>query len=558
MNPIVNSVAITFCFFLSIYSLTAQSKNWYEEDRTSEKPYSLNLNKVYTDIINDKVGTPVVVAVIDSGVDIEHEDLEDVIWVNYDEIPNNGIDDDNNGYIDDIHGWNFLGGKDGSQVGAETFEMVRIYRDLKKKYNDRDPNTLTKKELEEYNLFNEYGKKIESEVAAATKLYSQFESESQVLTPSIALLEKLSQQQELGTDLIDSLSSLGERTELIAANILNYFDKERDQIPNIDIIKSEILSPIQEAMTHYGNQINYHYNPDYDSRSTIVGDNINDVHERYYGNNMVEGPDAMHGTHVSGIIAAERDNTLGINGISNNTRIMVLRAVPDGDERDKDVANAIKYAVENGASIINMSFGKGQSPNKQVVDDAVRYAEKHDVLMVHAAGNSGADLDVTKNYPNDHFEKPKGFLFWKKKKAKNWISIGASGPSSKEDMVASFSNYGKNDVDVFAPGVMMYSSVPNNRYQISQGTSMAAPVITGVAALIRSYYPTLTAEQVRDVLIESTTPIETLVTKPGTSELVPFSSLSQSGGIIDVAGALTLAAKTKGKKKIKKSIKERA
>jgi len=180
-------------------------------------------------------------------------------------------------------------------------------------------------------------------------------------------------------------------------------------------------------MHYFGSKFKYGWNPDYDPRH-IVGDNYDDVNERYYGNNLVEGPDAMHGTHVSGIIAASRNNDLGINGIADNAQIMVLRAVPDGDERDKDVANSIRYAVDNGASIINMSFGKGASPQKQVVDDAIRYAEKNDVLIVHAAGNAGSNLSTSENYPNDYFKKPKGFLFFRKKQPKNYISIGASGP----------------------------------------------------------------------------------------------------------------------------------
>ncbi|MFT6810122.1 MAG: cell wall-associated protease [Saprospiraceae bacterium] len=553
MKSLFSSLLLITAFLLLCTFSFGQSKNWYDEKRTSDKPYSINTDEVYGNFLKGKKGQQVVVAVIDSGVDIEHEDLDDVIWTNFNEIPDNGIDDDKNGYIDDIHGWNFIGGKDGSQVGSETLEMTRIYGQLREKYKDRDSSTLSKKELEEYKLFKEYGKQVDKQYKSAKEQYEQFENEVVILEPVVDYLDEISQYRAVDEELLDSLSEIEFRNPAIAANILNYFLTEIGEIPSIQDIRAQLIEPNVAAMDHYGPIWKYRYNPDYDSRKEIVGDDPNNVHERDYGNNSLEGPDAMHGTHVSGIIAAERNNDIGINGISNNTRIMVLRAVPDGDERDKDVANAIRYAVENGASIINMSFGKGQSPNKQAVDDAVRYAEKHDVLMVHAAGNSGAQLEVSDNFPNDHFLKPKGFLFWKKKQPENWISVGASGPSKKEDMAASFSNYGSQDVDVFAPGVMMYSTVPDNAYEIAQGTSMAAPVISGVAALIRSYFPTLTAVQVKEVLVESTIPIETLVTKPGSSELVAFSTLSVSGGIIDIANAVALAARTKGKKKIKKA-----
>ena len=160
------------------------------------------------------------------------------------------------------------------------------------------------------------------------------------------------------------------------------------------------------------NKLDYAYNPDYDSRKLIVKDNYADSNERFYGNNDVEGPDALHGTHVAGIVGAVVGNEIGSDGIARNVKLMSVRAVPDGDERDKDVANAIRYAVDNGATIINMSFGKGYSWDKKAVDEAVKYAAKHDVLLVHAAGNSGQNNDKTDNFPNDFIGKH-GFIFKK-------------------------------------------------------------------------------------------------------------------------------------------------
>jgi len=318
-------------------------------------------------------------------------------------------------------------------------------------------------------------------------------------------------------------------------------------------VESLLLPPdLYDALNYFGNKFKYNYNVDFDPRD-IVGDNYYNFDDRSYGNNLVEGPDATHGTHVSGIIAAERNNDLGINGVSADARIMVLRAVPDGDERDKDVANAIRYAVDNGAQVINMSFGKGLSPEKSYVDDAVRYAEKNDVLLVHAAGNSSENIDVADNFPNDTYEKAKGFLFWKKKKPKAWISVGAITNSNDENIVATFSNYGDADVDLFAPGQNINSTTPDDTYQIQQGTSMAAPVVAGVAAILRSYYPKLTAVQVKEILLSTTTPLNAMVKQPGSEDLVNFSELSVSDGIVNAKAAFIKASQTKGKKKVKLS-----
>lgn len=306
---------------------------------------------------------------------------------------------------------------------------------------------------------------------------------------------------------------------------------------------------MQGAIDYFAGQAEYNYNPDLEVRS-IVGDNYADSYERYYGNNDVKGPDAFHGTHVAGIIGATRGNGIGIDGLADNVKIMGVRAVPDGDERDKDVANSIIYAVDNGASVINMSFGKGYSWDKKAVDKAVKYAQKHDVLLIHAAGNDGQNNDVTNNFPRAEYEK-RG-LFGPKK-AKNWIEVGALSWKDGEDMVARFSNYGKKNVDLFAPGVQIYSTAPDNEYKNASGTSMASPVVAGVAAVIRSYYPRLTAEQVKDVLMSTTVMTKDAKVKtPGTGELVPFSELCVSGGVVNAYEAAKKAATVKGKKKLKK------
>ena len=314
------------------------------------------------------------------------------------------------------------------------------------------------------------------------------------------------------------------------------------------LIKEDLNEQIQEGVDYYESKVKYQYNTDLDTRADIVKDDPNNSYERNYGNNDVKGPDAMHGTHVAGIIAAVRNNNLGMKGVADNVRIMAVRCVPDGDERDKDVANSIIYAVDNGAQVINMSFGKGYSWDKEAVDKAVKYAMKHDVLLVHAAGNDGKDNDgAHDNFPTAKFAKAGCF---QPKKAKNWIEVGALSWKKGEDAVASFSNYGQKNVDLFAPGVDIYSTTPDGKYKNLSGTSMASPVTAGVAAVIRSYFPELTAEQVKECLEKSAVKQDYKVKKPGSEEKVAFSTLSRTGGVVNVYEAVKLAGQMKGKKKI--------
>ncbi len=557
-----NKVFFSLSILLGLsYFISAQnsSPNWYHGLKTEETPFNISTDYIYENVVKGKQGQTVVVAVIDSGVDIEHEDLDDVIWNNTDEIPDNGIDDDNNGYVDDIHGWNFIGGPNGSQVDADTYEMTRLYAALRDRFkNVEDPSQLSKDDLKDYNQYVEWGKEIEKDIASAKRNYEEMSATVALFSEVLDHLEEFAGESGITASTVDSLVMEADRNSMIAANIVNALSAELGYIPQMSEVRAIILGDLLDSQDYFEAKFKYNYNPDFDPRD-IVGDDYDDLSDRYYGNNSVEGPDAMHGTHVAGIIAAERHNDIGINGVANNVKIMVLRAVPDGDERDKDVANAIRYAVDNGASVINMSFGKGHSPQKQYVDDAVRYAEKNDVLLVHASGNSGENIDTSANFPNDHYKKPKGFLFWKKKKPKNWISVGASSNIKSENMVASFSNFGKEDVDLFAPGEFMLSTTPDNSYEVQQGTSMAAPVVAGVAAMIRSYFPSLTAEQVKEVLVDSSTPLAIEVVEPGSDDkMVKFSELSVSGGIVDLKSAFIKAAVTKGKKKVKKTKQIRA
>ena len=548
MNKLV-LVASFLAFSIAIGAQPAP-KDWMHMSADKDNYQGVRTYELYKKLIKDRKGAPVVVAVLDSGVDFDHEDLKDVMWVNYGEIPEDGIDNDNNGYVDDIHGWNFIGGPNGN-INQDTYEVTRLYKKLKYKYEDADPNKLNRKQKKEYEKYLAYKEAVMDKQKKAKAGLERMEATTEKINNTLAAVEKLIGAENIDAAKVESLDPSENADLAIAKNILNNFLKqaEEGETLNLHEVKEELMNDIQKGKDYYQGQLDYAYNPDFDPRH-IVGDNPTDYSNRNYGNNDVEGPDAFHGTHVAGIIAAARGNDVGMDGIANNVQIMSVRTVPDGDERDKDVANAIFYAVDNGASIINMSFGKGYSPGKKYVDEAVKYAMKNDVLLVHAAGNSSQNNDIEANFPNDKFKKGGWFA---KKYANNWIEVGALSYKPGEDQVATFSNYGKKNVDLFSPGVQIWSTTPDDNYQMAQGTSMASPAAAGVAAIIRSYFPELSASQVREVLLASCTRDNTLVKVPGTDEKKPFSELSVAGGTVDAYKAFEIASrmasKGKGKKK---------
>jgi subtilisin family serine protease len=486
------------------------------------------------DALADKKPMQVIVAVIDSGVDVGHEDLKEVMWVNTNEIPGNGIDDDKNGYVDDIHGWNFIGGKDGN-VGADQLEITRLYVKYKKKYENVDVSSLSKKEKKDYKKYEHYKKVVEEKLTGAQQDLTLY---STVMSAIDAVGKKLGKENFTLADL-EKFESTDPELSRGADVLMSILSQGR----TIEELRGQLESNIK----HFSAQAEFQYNTNSDPRA-IVGDNYADSYEKGYGNNDYQGPDASHGTHVSGIIAASRGNGVGMDGVSNAARIMTIRAVPDGDERDKDVANAIIYAVDNGASVVNMSFGKSYSWDKEAVDKAIKYASKHDVLLVHAAGNSHQNNDNSNNFPNDKYEKAGWF---KPKNAKNWLEIGALSWQGGEDAPATFSNYGKAQIDVFSPGVAIYSTIPDNKYAHFNGTSMAAPVAAGIAAAIRSYFPDLSAIQVKEILMQSAVSQTQKVKTPGSGELVSMKELSITGGTVNAYRAIELAKKTEGKAKKK-------
>ena len=507
--------------------ITQPDQQWYLRDKTPATA-GIDVERTYSELLKNRKPTPVIVAVIDGGIDTTHEDLRRVLWVNPKEIAGNGKDDDKNGYVDDVHGWNFIGGKDGRNVSYETAEVTRLYVKLKPKYDGKERSAFKGTELKDFDLYQ----KTKAEVEKNQKQYkAQYEGIQQFagqFTDAVTGLKQTLNVTKLDTTTLamvaDTAQSAGVKRP--AMGILNMLRQQN--VGDADKMVGEFAKYIDQLKA----RAEYHYNPDFATRD-IVGDDPENTKDRDYGNADIMGPDANHGTHVAGIIGADRTNNLGIRGIADAVQIMGVRAVPDGDERDKDVANAIRYAVDNGAQIINMSFGKDYSPQREVVEDAERYAMTKGVLLIHAAGNDGKDIDTSSNFPNPRFTD--GMLI------PNVITVGASAEPNTSDLIASFSNYGKKNVDVFAPGKDIYSTVPGSKYENNSGTSMASPVVAGVAAVLKSYFPKLTYADIKRIIVQSATPYTTKVRRPESEDTVDFSTLSQRGGIVNLYDAVKMA-----------------
>lgn len=486
-----------------------ESKSWMLLDLVKDTIPGMSVNKVYNEVIKNKKGATVVVAVIDAGIDTSHEDLDDVIWVNKREIPNNNKDDDNNGYIDDINGWNFLG-----DTYNEQLEYVRIitsgntnhprYTEAQAEYN---------KEYQEYIALKTQYDQIIQQIVASDKAISNHLKKENYTKKEVFAIKTTDQNLLRDVSVIKQTYGFG-----------------------FDTI-NEAIEAINNDLSNINERLSINLNKNLKGRKT--GDDPNDFSQKSYGNNNVNPvkKEELHGTHVAGVIAAERNNGKGINGVANNVKIMALRTVPNGDEYDKDVALAIRYAVDNGAKIINASFGKYYSPHSDKVQAALKYAEDNDVLFVASAGNESLDLDKKSSFPND--QKSDGSEI-----TNTFLSVGAINSKYGSNLVASYSNYGKRNVDVFAPGSQIYSPKPNNEYDFIDGTSFAAPAVSGVAALIRSYYPKLSAAQVKQIIMDSGLPLTAKVTVPGSQNSVKsFGELSKSSKLVNAYNALIMASK---------------
>lgn len=497
---------------LKIADLTTSEKNnWGHLDLVADTIPGMSVDKAYDEIIKNRKGTKTIVAVLDSGIDLNHEDLDDVLWTNTKEKAGNNKDDDGNGYIDDIHGYNFLG-----ESYNEQLEYVRMLR-----LNIGDAATLSKAKA-----------KLDAKYNEALQGKQQYEQILQAVKNADASVKTYLKKDTYTKEDLADIKAADEAMQNNIA-ILNQMFSIKDSIP-------EVLKELNDGIKYYTDQLNYNLNKDFNGRLP-VGDDAYDISDVNYGNgnpkNRVD--DESHGTHVAGIIAAERNNGKGVNGVANNVAIMSIRAVPNGDEYDKDIARGIRYAVDNGARVINGSFGKSFSPKAEWVYEAIKYAADNNVLFVHAAGNDGANLDdpTNGNYPNDQINNGPEM-------ADNVITVGALNPKYGSELVASYSNYGKVNVDIFAPGTDIYSTYPNNEYEYSPGTSMAAPAVAGIAALVMSQYPSLSAAQVKKIILQSGLPIKTTVIlgsdgrKSGS-----LNEISTSGKIANAYNALVLASK---------------
>ena len=501
--------------------LTEAPRDWQLLD-VSDRVVGISARRAERELLAGKQPKQtVLVAVIDGGVDTAHVGLRANLWTNPKETAANGKDDDNNGYADDVHGWNFIGGKDGKDVQYDLLEVTRLYVRCTKTPNGNGttaklptPDAATcKRASDEFQKQREQNQNMQQQVGQI----------AMIMTRSNEILRKA-----IGSDSLTK--------EKVTAFQPNSTESQQAKMMWLRIADMGITpKELEEAKEEVESKAKYGLNPDYDPRS-IVGDDYANLSERRYGNADVMGPDAKHGTHVAGIIGGVHGTPGGIDGIATGVKIMMVRTVPDGDERDKDIANAIRYAVDNGARVINMSFGKGFSPEKAAVDEAVKYADSKGVLMVHAAGNDGENLAEKPSFPTP--------AYLSGGRPNNWIEVGASSWKGLDSLAAPFSNYGKAQVDVFAPGVDILSTVPGGGYERQSGTSMAAPVVTGLAALLMSYYPNLSAADVRRIILDSATRYaDEKVVRPGSEsgERVPFGSLSVTGGVVNAYSALKLA-----------------
>jgi secreted subtilase family protein len=507
-------------------------KTWYHKDFSTTNVYGVNTDNAYK-FLESKGLKPrtIVVGVLDSGVEVDHPGLINNMWKNPNEIPNNGIDDDKNGYVDDIYGWNFIGGKT-ADVDADNLEVTRMVKKYQPIFEGTDSakNRANQAKMpEEYAIYQK-SKKLYDEKGSEAKQYYHYFSGFNNAIPSIVKTLNGKTLTKANLAAIKPASQEDSRN----LQILNSLVQDAGNVGKTPKEVEELLrKEIEGALKHYESQATKHYNLDFDPRAEIVGDNYDNYNEKHYGNNHYEGPDASHGTHVSGIIAGLPHGNEAQYGVAHKVaKIMTVRAVPDGDERDKDVANAIRYAVDNGAKILNMSFGKAVSPGKKHVWDAMKYAEKKGVLLVKAAGNENQNIGENEYFPTNFMKQSDEKPF-----VSNMIVVGASTNNS-QNLRARFSNYNGKMVDVFAPGQEIYSTVPDAKYEYLQGTSMASPVVAGAAAVLWAYMPSLTPQQIKEALVKT---VNKSTVNANVDSSANFDQISVAGGVIDLYKAAQYA-----------------
>ena len=526
------AIGISFSFQISAQS----HKGWQHLSYNQDSIYGTETNKVYDELLKGKPGTKVIVAVIDSGTDVMHEDLHSVLWTNKGEIAGDGIDNDKNGYVDDIHGWNFIGGE-GYDVLEETLEITRLYARYSKQFEGKDSKKLSRKEKKDYKKFQEIKVAFEKERDETQEQFDGFKAQIHDFMRNYNLISSYLDNEDFK---FNDLSKINTQDSIINNGVIMFtMVLQRDTTLSVEVVMQGMHKKVEKVDDYFNEKLDFNLNPEWAPRAD-KGYIESDFKNFNYGNNtyLSGGAKNGHGTHCAGIIGADRNNDKGIKGIANNVELMTIRAVPNGDEHDRDIAAAMRYAADNGARVISMSYGKAYSYNKKEVDTAIKYAIKKGVLFVHAAGNDGKNIDKENNFPN---------VKNSKSSSKSWIEVGASSWKTGKDLPAVFSNYGKKTVDLFAPGVDIYSSVPMSDYDSYSGTSMACPAVAGVAALVMSQYPKLSAKEVKNILMKSVTDLRDLDVKlpngrrDEEEKIVKFGSLSKSGGVVNAFKALKLA-----------------
>lgn len=531
--------------FLTAFAVNAQNAKpdpmedkdlmtWYHKDFANTSVYGINTQNAYK-FLESKGLKPqtIIVGVLDSGVEVDHPGLIKNLWINPKEIANNGIDDDKNGYVDDIHGWNFIGNKttDTDIDNMEVTRVVKKYQELFEGNNSAQNKANQAQMPEEFEMYMRSKALFQEKSLKAQQSYKTY-LKIQSLIP---VMVKMLNGNVLTQETLKTVKPADQDEAMAAQVLLGLATDPSFAGKNPQDVEKKLSEEMKEALNYFEPQANKQYNLDFDPRSETVGDNYEDYYQKSYGNNNYEGPDAEHGTHVAGIIAGLPQGREVQYGVAHKVaKIMTVRTVPNGDERDKDVANAIRYAVDNGARVVNMSFGKPVSPGKSVVWDAMKYAESKGVLLVKAAGNDNQDIAEHIYYPTN-FKSPsdeKSFL-------SNMLVVGAS-TNNNESLRADFSNFNGKMVDVFAPGTEIYAPVPDYKYKYNQGTSMASPVVAGAAAVLWAYMPNLKAEQIIDALVK------TVNTSTGNAHLPDnkmdrFDGISRAGGVVDLKKAAEYA-----------------
>ncbi len=525
-------------------------KIWHQKDYRQDTIPGISLDKWFGQNKKRPKSKNIIVAVLDTQIDLSHEDLQGQIWKNPNEISNNGIDDDKNGYIDDINGWSFTGTKSGGYVVWNRYEYVRIVKEWRLLFEDKREFQIDVHDLYKYKEYQRALKTLEEKDKYYRKWFKSLNYKAAIYPMVKDTLKYFFPKEDYTYQQLDSIY------KKYKINDKKFWqrrdDNDQDLGALIDCMMANLemnqktLEDIKDQQTQLDSIVNKNLNLNYNERLPI-GDNPT-ILEKGYGNNNVnntiKGVRTIqdHNTMVSGIIAGNRINSKGIKGIAQNVKIMPLNISPSGDEHDKDITMAIRYAVDNGAKIINMSFGKEFSMHEDWVLEAFKYAEEHNVLLVHSAGNDSQSVDENESYPRDiRYDESKEIC-------NNFINVGSITHKLDSTFVSDFSNYGKQNVDLFAPGDEIYTTGAGNIYKTESGTSFSAPMVSGTAALIWTYYPKLSVAEVKQIILDSGTAYDLEVLVPGgAGKKVPFSELSKSGKVLNVYNAMQLAEKVSKK-----------